>query len=443
MPAVTRLPKSALVAMPHPLLQGSSRGIVSPFAAPKSHPIADRISLPLRESPTTKSNRLPRYTDLSQSEEVMPNLWQHGILAKFDKYRPLPEQVKIPQKVRIPKIREYEQKKYMNKTIYQVFTRGEDKLPQEIIDSRARMQLRNPDWQIHKVIDEDYMRKSLLHDYGADVLAYFDAIDENYMAAKIDVFKYLHSYKHGGVYLDIKSEIEKPIKDIFSEKDGYLLAHWHNKKDEEHQGYGLGTELKNVTTDKKGNFRGEFQQWHLISMPGHPYLLQASKEVLANLEAYRPWRHGVGQRGTLRVTGPIAFTLAVRRIQNEHPFKLVDPNQVGLKYSILSADAHTKLFGKKGNYRLQNRPIVQQHGLSKVKSSVYFIPDEQKKLRNGDPLPRPLIHPGQVSAAVLAWQFNSSLYSVADPVESQSSAYGEIPREFNATEALARYKVTA
>lgn len=67
-------------------------------------------------------------------------------------------------------------------------------------------------------------------------------------------------YKVGGVYLDIKSNTDKPFDTIIRPDDTYILCHWKSK---EHSHY-----LKYPNC--------EFQQWHIISQPKHPFL----KEVI-------------------------------------------------------------------------------------------------------------------------------------------------------------------
>ncbi len=125
------------------------------------------------------------------------------------------------------------------------------------------------------------------------------------MARKTDLFRLFLIYKEGGVYLDSKSIIIKLLDEVLRLDDRYIIAHWHNKKNEEHEGLGLSQEVQDIDD-------GEYQQWHVIAAPGHPCIRQAIIEILANNNFYRPELHGLGQRGLLRVTGPIAYSLAIK-----------------------------------------------------------------------------------------------------------------------------------
>lgn len=66
----------------------------------------------------------------------------------------------------------------------------------------------------------------------------------------------------------------------------------------------------------------------MIAAPGHPFLRAVIERVVSNVDNYSPWRFGVGSIGVLRVTGPVAYTLAIAPLQDRHPCKTVASEEV-------------------------------------------------------------------------------------------------------------------
>ena len=107
---------------------------------------------------------------------------------------------------------------------------------------------------------EDFIIKN----YDKERLNLYTSINPEYGAARADYFRYLLLYKYGGVYLDIKSGMKKSLNHIIDKDDEYILCHWATKDN----------------AKILGNTLGEFQQWHIISKPKHPFL----KAVIKNVE---------------------------------------------------------------------------------------------------------------------------------------------------------------
>jgi inositol phosphorylceramide mannosyltransferase catalytic subunit len=234
-------------------------------------------------------------------------------------------------------------------------------LPPSLAANVAQLQRTNPGWT-HKLYDDADVRKFISDHYGSAILSYYDRISPNYMAGKMDLFRYLLVYKEGGIYLDIKSSFSRPIEDQISLSDQFILAKWHNADGLKHGGFGLHKELQHLPG-------GEFQQWHIIAVPGHPYLRHVIEQIFVNIDTYRPWRNGVGQMGSLRLVGPIVYTLTIDKIQHDYPHRVVDPDAVGLEYSVMQGDKHKGLFKK--HYVSQTGSLVIMHGWKRHAGSAY------------------------------------------------------------------------
>src|SRR4051794_34826120 len=84
------------------------------------------------------------------------------------------------------------------------------KLPAELNDNISRMMALNPSYR-HMLYDDEYITHFIEREYGSRILSMYNLINPEYGAARADLFRYLLMYKDGGIYLDIKSRIVKPL----------------------------------------------------------------------------------------------------------------------------------------------------------------------------------------------------------------------------------------
>lgn len=224
--------------------------------------------------------------------------------------------------------------------------------PAAIEASVKALRERNPGWE-YRFYDDADIERFIRAEYEPEVYAAYSRINPAYGAARADLFRYLLIYRLGGVYLDIKSSATAPLDDIISPLDRHVLAYWPNGPGEPFAGWGMHAALADF-------HRGEFQNWHLISTPRHPFLHAIIISVLANIRQYDPERSGVGQLGVLATTGPIAYTLAIRPILSSTPHRLAGSHlDMGLVYNCLGeqgVDAHHSLF--KTHYSRLREPVI-------------------------------------------------------------------------------------
>lgn len=212
--------------------------------------------------------------------------------------------------------------------------------------------------------DDDDIRDFITSEYGQKILSDYASISLNYGAARADLFRYLLMYKKGGAYIDVKSSCSRPLSSVLNLDEGFVLSRWKNRQGGLFDGAGLHPELSAFDG-------GEFQQWHIICAPQHPYLAAVIDQVLANIRHYRPWRAGVGRTGVLRVTGPIAYTLAIQPIKDDHKhIELASNEEIGLQYSSLGSIDHRAFF--KRHYTQMDSPIVSTRGPKRVLIDAYI-----------------------------------------------------------------------
>ena len=231
------------------------------------------------------------------------------------------------------------------KLIHQTMETGD--LPDEIKQSVALLKERNPEWKyrFYTANDRiDFVKKN----YDQRVVKLYQKINPLYGVAKADLFRYLLIYRVGGAYLDIKSTAKKRLNYIVQDKD-YILAYWQNTP----------KEPLDLTVYPKG----EFQQWHVIAVPEHPFLKAVIDLVLENIENYSVEKFGTGKLGVLKTTGPVPYTEAITPLlplYNHHLHK--QEHEIGLRYTIFhNGIEHMKVITdrqKLRHYTKLTEPVV-------------------------------------------------------------------------------------
>jgi len=220
--------------------------------------------------------------------------------------------------------------------------------PPEISLNIQKIKMLNPNWTY--CFYDDMAVEEYIRSFFPDLFSDYLAINPSYGPARADLFRYLLLYREGGVYLDIKSSSSKPLDNVILESDRMVLSHWNTELFAE--GCGRHPEIDNP--------EGEFQQWFIIAAPGHPFLKSVIENVLRNIGIYCPDLHGKSKQGVLRVTGPIAYTLAIAPLLDQYPYRLVRSYEdLGLIYSLYDnvlPDGHYKL--SPIHYSKLEEPIV-------------------------------------------------------------------------------------
>lgn len=197
----------------------------------------------------------------------------------------------------------------------------------------------NPNWTYNLYDDSDILL--YIKEHYPHLEKYYLAINPNYGAAKSDFFRYLLMYREGGVYLDIKSAMKYKLDNLLYPDDTYILSHWGYVKPHEKI-------LKKY---------GEFQQWHIICVPNHPFLKNVIDTVVSNIKNYELVTIGTGKLGVLQTTGPIPYTLSILPLLPKYKFRIAKAHSdIGLIYNNIDIE-HTKIFGKT-HYSNCKEPII-------------------------------------------------------------------------------------
>jgi hypothetical protein len=150
---------------------------------------------------------------------------------------------------------------------------------------------------------------------------------------------------------------------VLTGEEGFILSQWSNAPGQKYEGFGLKAEVAHIPG-------GEFQQWHVIAAPGHPFLHAVLLAVFHGIERYVPWRHGTGKLGVIRLTGPIIYTLTIAPLVGQYPARiLANESEIALDYSVVPGDTHKALF--KALYTMSEVPVVRPRPLLRPANIAY------------------------------------------------------------------------
>jgi hypothetical protein len=246
-------------------------------------------------------------------------------------------------------------------------------LPIELQKNIEKIRSLNPEWE-YKLYDDSDVIEFIEDNYDPHVLQYFLRIDRRYGAARADLFRYLLIYKIGGIYLDIKASMCKPLDKVLQTDDSFILAQWNDSG--QFKQWGTHYDLAHVDG-------GEFQQWHIAARPGHPFLKATIESVLANIDRYNPSLHGTGKTGVIKVTGPVAYTAAIAPLLGIYPHRLLkDHREMGFIYSVYNDESgsHINEIHKtsfRSHYSQLTHPIItlsmKKRALARITGTISNI----------------------------------------------------------------------
>jgi len=216
------------------------------------------------------------------------------------------------------------------------------------------------------VFSDEEAERYILAYFGVQYVEALARIDPSYGPARSDLMRYLILYHLGGVYLDTKSGLDRPLEEIVRDDDEFVISQWQNGPGGKHQGIGLHPELAHVP-------HGEYQNWLIVTRPGHPFLAAVINAVLKNIESYTPEKFGTGKNGVLRVTGPIVYTLTIHPLLSQYPHRRVVCVEAGFLYAVKGGMEHHVLTDKLHYSRLSH-PVVMPsktaHWLQRTRHTI-------------------------------------------------------------------------
>jgi len=248
------------------------------------------------------------------------------------------------------------------KIIHQTYSHPE-KLGKEFLDNIDMLKNRNSDWEYKFYSGIDRIN-FIEENFSRDILKLYLKIDNRYAACQADFFRYLVLYVHGGVYLDIKSTIIKPLNDIIKSNDRYIVSNWPSSID------GISTAHWGILSDL--NYP-EFPNFFIISEKRSLVLDKLIYDVMLNIESYNPFRDGIGVKGTYKLTGPIVYSKAVNFFLNKGFIRLATMEELGIRYTFYNLNnppvESSQLLSQ---YKKNFNPILKTGNINKIVCSIFF-----------------------------------------------------------------------
>ncbi len=242
------------------------------------------------------------------------------------------------------------------KIIHQIHTKGIDALTHEEKHARDLLKKNNPDWH-YQFYNYQNMLDFIKENYSSRYLNAFLSINPEYGAAQADYFRYLLIYKLGGAYFDVKSYTTIPLSHLILPTDDLLLFEWQGGSSQ-YQHFGLHTEIK----------RGkEFQQWNIISSANNPYIYKVVETITQNIEQYSVLKFKYGWKGVLLMTGPIAYTNAIDKIEKKETIRILGSS---CKNGIIYRNHDSVQDLDKAHYSYLKSPVILRKGIYKYNDKI-------------------------------------------------------------------------
>jgi mannosyltransferase OCH1-like enzyme len=223
------------------------------------------------------------------------------------------------------------------KIIHQTFKTKN--LPLELQEVVFRLKDACPTFE-HRLYDDEDMYNFIKDNYDEETLSLYNMINPKLGMAKADFFRYLLIYKVGGFYFDIKSCTDRDLTE-WADNFKFITAHWCHIHHAEALNYKLG----------------EFQQWHIISEPGHPILELTITRMKQNIKNYVHRPDKIDHKtDVLNVTGPLCYSRAILETKDKYKdgYLAFECNgHLGLIYDGVTKGHHSVYTGY-----LDNEPVV-------------------------------------------------------------------------------------
>jgi mannosyltransferase OCH1-like enzyme len=148
------------------------------------------------------------------------------------------------------------------------------KIDKRLSENWSFLKDNNPGWN-HIVFDDDSLKDFIEDEYGKKFISTYQRIRTSYGAARADYFRYLLLLKKGGVWLDAKTTIDKPLDDILRPEDEFLLTQWTLDQTSEANELFWGPRSKIPVS--------EFLTWCIFTKPNHIFMQQVVEDVTKNI----------------------------------------------------------------------------------------------------------------------------------------------------------------
>lgn len=213
----------------------------------------------------------------------------------------------------------------------------------EMKENMLKLKRMNPNWNYHLYDDNEIL--SFITSNYPELLPSYLKINPAYGPARADFFRYLIIFHIGGVYLDSKSGIIKPLDEILLPSDTFVF--------QLSAGYEHPIDIK--------YFNGkEINQWFIVSTAGNPIIKKVIDNMLKNINDTDNIDYH-GKLGVLRLTGPIMYTNSIASVLAQFASRRIQPDSNslgGFIYNNIPKIDYRTSYSTKPHYSTLKIPIL-------------------------------------------------------------------------------------
>jgi len=197
--------------------------------------------------------------------------------------------------------------------IHQIYIQGESELQDFIKDVIEENKRNNPDY-IFKIYSYDDIKKYIYNNTNDKIIKCFEKLNPECYTCLSDFFRYIIVYYEGGIYLDVKTGINKPLNRwVTNDKLHINLSPLDSSS--------YNNELLDKYYDSEHKPKGDARQiiQNIIMYPkNHPLLKKVIDDMCYNIT------NNTNSNNILFMTGPVMYTKAIAPQLKYYNYKLYE-----------------------------------------------------------------------------------------------------------------------
>ena len=192
-------------------------------------------------------------------------------------------------------------------TVHQMYIQGEDVLPEFVKDVMEENKKQNHDYTF-KFYDYDAIKKYIHDNTDEKIIRSFNRINPECYTCISDFFRYIIVYNEGGIYMDVKTKINKPLREwVTNDKIHIGLWLWHDYCE---------LDVYYDSNNKPINAKRQMLQSTFMFPPRHPLLKNVIDDMCSKLHS--------SDNDILEVTGPNMYTKAIAPHLKYYNYKIYE-----------------------------------------------------------------------------------------------------------------------
>jgi len=242
--------------------------------------------------------------------------------------------------------------KTIPKIVHQIYLQGYNNIPEPVKKVIHENKVNNPGYDF-RIYDYVYINEYVKNYTTSDVYEAFKLLNHECYTCLSDFFRYIIVYNEGGIYMDIKAKIEKPLREWVHNTKKIQVGMWpwdNNYELDQHY-----TNTLKPKTDKRQISNSVF-----FYPPKHPVL----KNVITNMvnEVNIKHKNPNDKQDILNITGPHLYTRIVAPNLNMNDFIIYEGDQLydnNIKFDGTDGEYYKFMKNKGLHWSVQKKRVVK------------------------------------------------------------------------------------